>query len=453
MNNPENRAGSTAGAPQFVRAVGLLGLIAISLNGVIGSGIFVLPATVAGYLGAASPVAYLVAALATTLIVVCFAEAGSIFNRTGGPYLYAREAFGSFIGFEVGWVFFLTRLTAAAAIGNAFTDYLGYLWPPLSSGVGRVLAITALVAFLARVNYVGVRSGSRTVNVLTIAKLLPLLLFICAGLFFVDPARYRILTLPDMTGLRQASLALIFAFGGFENASVPTEEVKDPTRNLPIALLVSIAATTVIYVLIQVVALGTLPGLATDPTPLSSAGRTFLGPAGAVVITIGAVLSTSGSKSALMLVGPRILYAFGEGRQLPAVLARLHPKYNTPYVSILLFAFMTWIFAVWGSFVQLAVVSAMARLLFSVTTCLAVPVLRRKMPTASRKFRLAGGPVIPILAVGVSLWLLSGISKTQAIGGVAALVVGAVLYLCFREGRRQGGIPPVCTDFRGQDAD
>jgi amino acid transporter len=171
------------------------------------------------------------------------------------------------------------------------------------------------------------------------------------------------------------------------------------------------------------------------------------------VITIGAVLSTSGSKSALMLVGPRILYAFGEGRQLPAVLARLHPKYNTPYVSILLFAFMTWIFAVWGSFVQLAVVSAMARLLFSVTTCLAVPVLRRKMPTASRKFRLAGGPVIPILAVGVSLWLLSGISKTQAIGGVAALVVGAVLYLCFREGRRQGGIPPVCTDFRGQDAD
>src|SRR6185295_18872461 len=165
--------------PRLVRAVGLFGLIAISVNGVIGSGIFKLPATVAALMGPASPVAYLLAAFATTLVVLCFAEAGSRFERTGGPYLYAREAFGSFIGFEVGWLYLLTRIAAAAAISNAFTAYLGYFLPPLASGAGRVLAITALFSGLAWLNLLGIRYGARTVNILTAAKLIPLLLFIC----------------------------------------------------------------------------------------------------------------------------------------------------------------------------------------------------------------------------------------------------------------------------------
>ncbi len=424
----------TAGdaTPRLVRAVGLFGLIAISVNGVIGSGIFKLPATVAALMGPASPVAYLLAALATTLVVLCFAEAGSRFDRTGGPYLYAREAFGSFVGFEVGWLYLLTRLAAAAAISNAFTAYLGYFWLPLGSGAGRVIAITALLFGLAWLNLVGIRYGAWTVNILTAAKLIPLLLFICVGLFAADHHAYKLLALPDSSGLRQASLLLIFAFGGFENASIPSEEVKNPRTNLPIALLTSITVTTVVYVLIQIVALGTLPGLAVDETPLASASRVFLGSAGAALMTIGAILSTTGSNSAILLVGPRVLFAMGEGGQLPRALARIHPRYRTPYVSVILFALISWSLAVYGNFAQLVALSAIARLVFSVTTCLAVPVLRRKMSVDESKFRLPGGVLIPALAAAISLWLLSGITGSQALAGVAALAVGALLWELFR---------------------
>ncbi|MEW6210021.1 MAG: APC family permease [Acidobacteriota bacterium] len=424
-------------APELVRAVGLFGLTAISLNGVIGSGIFVLPATVAATLGAASPVAYVIAAFAITLIALCFAEAGSIFERTGGPYLYAREAFGRFLGFEVGWMFLLSRLAAGAAISDAFTRYLGYFWPPLGSGAGRAIAITMLISLLAWINLIGVRYGTWAVNLFTIAKLLPLLLFVSVGLFFVDGSRYAFFTLPDMGGLRQSSLALIFAFGGFENASIPTEEVKNPRRNLPIALIVSIAVTTVLYILIQVVALGTLEELAKDKTPLASAGLAFLGAAGAAIITAGAIVSTAGSESALSLVGPRILYSMAQGRQLPALLARVHSRYRTPHTAVIAFAFVVWAMAILSDFAMLVAMSAMARLLFSATTCLSVPVLRRRA-YARGGFRLRGGAAIPALAAAISVWLLTGIDKTQAIAGAAAMAAGAALYFIFRDEAHQG---------------
>jgi amino acid transporter len=377
-------------------------------------------------------VAYIVAALLIALIVLCFAEAGSMFEQTGGPYLYAREAFGSFVGLEVGWMFLLSRLAATSAIANAFTAYLGNFAGVLASGAGRAVALTVLIWGLAWLNLIGVKYGSWTVNVLTVVKIVPLLLFVLVGLFFVDSTRFEIFAVPDASALRQASLALIFAFGGFENASVPTEEVKNPTRNLPIALIASIALTAVLYILIQVVALGTLPGLANDATPLASAGRVFLGPAGGVIITVGAVLSTLGSDSAVILVGPRILYALARGGQLPGVLARVHTRYHTPHIALVVFALAAWAIALYGNFAQLVMISAIARLLFSATTCLAVPVLRRKMPQAPRTFKVTGGLLVPVLAAVLSIWLLTGISKAQAIAGGVALLVGAVLYVIFR---------------------
>jgi basic amino acid/polyamine antiporter, APA family len=420
-------------SPSFIRAVGLFGLIAIAVNGVIGSGIFVLPATVAKLLGPASPVAYIVAALLVALIVLCFAEAGSMFEQTGGPYLYARAAFGNFIGLEVGWLFLLSRLAAASAIATACTAYLGYLWPALGTGIGRAAALTVLLWGLAWLNIVGVRYGSWTVNLLTVVKIIPLLIFVLVGLFFVDSSRYQILALPDTNELRQASLLLVFAFGGFENASVPTEEVKNPTSNLPIALIVSIVLTAFFYIFIQIVAQGTLPGLAGDSTPLASAARVFLGPAGAMMITVGAVLSTTGSNSAVALVGPRILYALAEGGQLPRALTRVHPRYRTPHIAVIVFAFASWAIALYGSFAELVMVSAVARLLFSATTCLAVPVLRRKLPEAERRFRVPGGVIIPALAAAISAWLLTGMSRTQAIAGGVALATGVIFYAVSRK--------------------
>ena len=432
-------------SPSFIRAVGLFGLIAIAVNGVIGSGIFVLPATVASLLGPASPAAYFVAALLVALIVLCFAEAGSMFEQTGGPYLYAREAFGSFIGFEVGWMFLLSRLAATSAIATAFTAYLGYFFPVMAIGLGRAIALTVLLWGLAWLNLLGVKYGSWTVNFLTIVKIVPLLLFVFVGLFFVDHTRYEILSLPHTVPLRQASLALVFAFGGFENASVPTEEVKNPTRNLPIALVVSIALTAVLYVLIQIVAQGTLADLATEATPLASAARTFMGVAGAAMITIGAMLSTAGSDSAVILVGPRILYALASAGQFPRALAHIHHTYHTPYIAVAVFAFSAWAIALYGNFAQLVTVSAIARLFFSATTCLAVPVLRRKITDRTAPFKVPGGALIPALAALLSVWLLTGINKQQAIAGVVALVVGGLLYLLFR---RSGASPNAASNLK-----
>jgi amino acid transporter len=407
--------------------VGLAGLTAIALNGVVGSGIFVLPATVYALVGAASPIAHLLAALVMALVVACFAEAGSRCDETGGPYLYARTAFGELAGFLVGWMFFLTRLVATAAIANAFVAYVGLLVPALGDGVGRFAAITAAVGGLAVLNIVGVRAASHTVNLLTIAKLVPLAIFIAVGLFFVDPGRVA-LALPEMGSLRQAALVLVFAYGGFENANVPSEEALNPRRHLPTALLTTIAAVTVLYVLIQIVAQGTLPELASSKTPLAAAARAVMGPPGGLLLTAAAVVATLGSMSAVILVGPRILYAFARHGQMPGVLARVHPRYRSPYVAVVVFAALIWVVALFVDFARLATLSAVSRLVFSASTCLAVPVLRRRQRDAEPGFALPGGPAIPLLAVALSVWLLSGVTRDQAIAGGLGLAVGLAVY-------------------------
>ncbi len=412
----------------MVRAVGLFSLTAIAVNGMVGSGIFVLPAQVAQILGAAGLSAYLAAGLAAGLIVLCFAEVGALFDRSGGPYLYARAAFGDFVGFEIGWMLLLARLTAFAAISNAFASYLGFFWPWAAAGAGRVTVIAAAVLVLAVVNYRGVQYGTWTVNLLTISKLVPLLVFVAAGLFFLDPHRPPAWSIPQPAALRQASLLLIFAFGGFEFAVVPGEEVIRPRRNVPIALLTAIAFVAALYVLIQFVAQSTLPDLASSPTPLAAASRRFLGPLGGVLLTAGAVFSTTGTNSALMLVTPRIMFAMAEGGQLPQLFARVHPRFRTPYVAIVATAISGCACAMYSGFAALAAISAIARLLTYIATSAALPVLRCKMPDAQRWFMVPGGVTIPVAAVAISIWLLMGSTRTQITISGATLLAGAVVY-------------------------
>jgi amino acid transporter len=410
-----------------LRVVGLAGLTAIAVNGVIGSGIFALPATVYAIAGAASPLAYVVAAVLMALIVACFAEAGSRSDETGGPYLYARAAFGGFIGFLVGWLFLLTRAVSTGAIANTFAAYLGNFEPALASGAGRIAVITLAVGGLAAINVYGVRAASSTVNLLTIAKLVPLLVLVGVGLSFIEPDRVALLGMPSGS-LRQAALPLMFAYGGFENANVPTEEVVDPRRHLPVALLSTIAAVAVLYILIQVVVQSVLPDLATSATPLASAARVILGAPGGWLLTVAAIISTLGSISAVILVGPRVLYAFARHGQLPRGLAVIHPRYHSPHRAVIAFAVLTWVAAVIGGFNQLVALSAVSRLLFSAGVCLAVPVLRRRQRDAAPVFQLPGGPVIPLLAVALSVWLLSGLSASQAIAGGVGLAAGLAVY-------------------------
>jgi amino acid transporter len=416
----------------LIRAVGLFSLAAIAVNGMVGSGIFVLPAQVAKFLGAAGLTAYVLAALAIGLIVLCFAEVATLFDRSGGPYLYARAAFGNLVGFEIGWMLLAARLTSMAAISNAFAAYLGFFWPWAAAGAGRVIVITVSLGILAAVNFRGVRQGTWMNNVLTISKLAPLVVFVVAGLFLLDPNRPSAWTLPQPSALQQASLLLIFAFGGFEFAVVPGEEIERPKRNFPIALLGAIVVVTALYLLIQYVAQGTLPDLAASATPLASAGRRFLGPLGGVLLTLGAVLSTTGTNSALMLVTPRIIFAMAEGRQLPQAFARVHPRFRTPYVAIAAAALVGWASAMYSQFASLAAISAIARLLYYMATCLALLVLRRKMADVPRGFSVPGGAVIPVAACALSIWLLMGSTKGQITVSAATLVAGAVVFWSYQ---------------------
>jgi len=395
---------------------------------VVGAGIFVMPATVAALLGPASPIAYLLASVAALLIGLSFAEAGSLFEKAGGPYVYAREAFGDFIGFEVGWMFLFGRLVGAAAIANGFAAYVAFFRPELGTPIGRAAVITIAIAAIGTLNYIGVKYGSAVVNLLTIGKLIPLLIFITAGLLAIDWQTFAMPSLPAFQPLREASLVLLFAFGGFEFASVPSEEVINSRRNLPIALIAGILISSVFYILIQVVCQGTLPTLASDPTPVANAARNFLGPAGAALMVFGAVLSTTGTNSTILLVGPRMLYALAEGGQLPAIFGRVHPQFRTPHVAVAIFAAGVLVLSLTGTFAALAALNAMARLLYSLATCASIPVLRRKIPGSERSFRLPFGALIPALGFLVSVFLLSGVTKTQATIGAAGMVSGVVAY-------------------------
>jgi APA family basic amino acid/polyamine antiporter len=419
---------SNPARPPLVRAVGLFSLFLIAVNGMVGAGIFVLPAQVAGILGPASLWAYVMAGLATGLIVLCFAEVGALFDRSGGPYLYARTAFGDLVGFEIGWLMLIARLTALAAISNAFASYLGFFWPAAAGGAWRVIVISASIGLLGAINFHGVKYGTWTNNLLTISKLAPLLVFVVAGVFWRDPHRASAWTLPEPGGLRQASLLLIFAFGGFEFAVVPGGEAVNPKRNVPIALLTAMGFVTVLYLLIQFVAQSALPELASSRTPLASASGRFLGPLGGLLLAAGAILSTAGTNGGNLLVTPRVIYAMAEGHQLPSGLARVHPRYRTPYVAVAATALLGWALAVSSEFAAVAAISAIARLLSYMATCLALPVLRRKMPDAERRFSVPGGATIPIAALAMSVWLLLGSTKAQVAISAAVLVAGLAVY-------------------------
>jgi len=416
-----------------LRSLGQWDLTAIGVNQVVGAGIFVLPAAVAGLVGqAASPLLWLVAAAVNALIILCFAEAGTRFRDAGGPYLYAKAAFGPFVGFEVAWMMVLTRATSQAALANGFTLYLGYFWAGATSGAGRALALTALIGLLAAINYRGVRHGSWLVDLFTVGKLIPLIGFIAVGLWYVDPGRFGGGLEPRLEGFGQATLLLMYAYSGYEVISIPAGEAKSPARGVPRALLTTIGLCTGLYLLVQVVAVGTLDDLATSKAPLADAASSFLGPATGVVIALGGLISIGGSNAGTMLAAPRLLYALAEQKQVPRFFGRLHPDYRTPHVSIVAYSALSLILALTGSFIVLAAVSAMARLTYYTTTCAAVPILRGQGTSTNGTFRLPGGALIPVLATCASLAVIAGADWGSLLAGAAALVVGGVLYLATR---------------------
>lgn len=415
----------------LVRGIRRWDLVAIAINGIIGAGIFGLPSKVYSLIGVYSIIAFVACALVVALIIVCFAEVASRFDDTGGPYLYAREAFNPAVAFEIGWLIWLARVTAFAANCNLLINYLGYFWNSATDTFWRAAVIAFVVAVLCAINVLGIRQAAIVSNVFTVGKLVPIIIFIGAGLFFLNPQAFATGPPPETAAFSQSVLLLVYAFTGFEMATIPAGEVRDPQRNMPRALLIAILVVAVLYILIQIVCVGTLPGLQDSTKPLADAGSQFLGTAGGAIISAGAIISITGNLNILMLSGSRLPFAMAEQKQLPAFIGSVHRSFFTPYVSILLTAGLMLFLTLKSSFVAALTISTIARLVTYGATCLAVPVLRRRPDAAPAVWRLPGGTIVAMLSLVLIAWLLLHSTLQEAKMSAIAGAVGLAIYFLY----------------------
>ncbi len=421
----------------LIRGIRRWDLVAVAINGIIGAGIFGLPSKVYALIGPYSLIAFFACALVVTLIVLCFAEVGSRFSATGGPYLYAREAFGSVVGFEVGWLVWLARLTAFAANCNLLVEYGGYFLPGITAGWPRATAIIAIVTALTIINVIGVRDAALFSDVFTIGKLIPIVLFIGAGLFAINPQNFYSPTQPALTDFSQSVLLLVYAFTGFEMAMIPTGEVRDPQRNLPFAALTSLGVVATVYILIQVVCIGTLPELAASNRPLADAGGRFMGALGASVITAGAAISIIGNLSVLILAAARLPFAMAENRELPRTFAAIHDRFRTPHMAIISTGALMMVLTLQGTFIRALTISTIARLLSYAATCVGLIVLRRRDRQHPAQFKAPAGVGVSIAALVLIVWLLAHSTGREALVAALAAFAGLLIYGAYRLTRRQ----------------
>jgi len=421
---------------KLVRGIGRWDLTAIVINTIIGAGIFGLPSKAAALIGSHSIYAIILCAVIVGLIVLCYAEVSSRFNETGGPSLYAREAFGDVAGFEVGWLYWVVRVATFAANCNLFVTYLGFFVPSAADAAVRIAIICSVVLGLTVVNLLGVRQSALITNVFTVGKILPLLVFAVVGMFFIDPQNFNFSVTPDYNAFSSAVLLLIYAFVGFEAAVILAGETKEPERNVPFALLVALAVVTVLYIAIQVVSIGTLPGLATSERPLADAAARFIGPFGAAFITIGALVSIVGNLNVGLLSSTRLIYSLGERRELPAIFARTHEKTRTPYISIILTAVVILILTIQSSFLTAVAIATITRLVVYATTCLALPIFRRRTYVPRARFTVPAGIVAAILSLGLIAWLLTNVDlRKEGLPILVLAAAGLVIYFINREVR------------------
>jgi amino acid transporter len=370
-------------------------------------------------------VAVLIAGAAMGVIMACFAEVASQFSEAGGPYLYARTAFGRLTGILVGWMLYLSQTAAPAANANLFVIYLAEFWPAAKEPWPRFVILTLLVGLLALINIRGARQGTAVSNVFTVAKLLPLLMVVSAGtaMTIVHTAPWGPMVTPASAWMK-AMVLLIFAYGGFESALTPMGEAKNPVRDAAFALFVALLTCTVIYALVQWVVVGVLgPGATTD-RPLAEVARITMGNRGAALVAIGALVSVYGYLGAKLLGMPRVTFALAEGGDLPSWFGVVSPRFHTPWFSILFYAVAVWGLAIAGSFTWNVTLSVVARLFYYAVICAALIALRRKQPLAAG-FRMPGGPVLAVLGIGIAVALATQVDLSKSI--ILAATVGAAL--------------------------
>lgn len=419
--------------PKLVRGLGRWDLTAVAVNTIIGTGIFILPARVFGLIGSYSLLAFVLCAVIIGLIVLCFSEVSSRFSSTGGMYLYAKEAFGPEIGFEVGWLYWVVRIASFAANCNAMLLYIGFFIDGANEGLPRILIITAVVAGITLINLWGVRETAIATNIFTIGKIVPLLIFAAVGLFFIEPANFNFEASPATADFASAVLILLYAYVGFEAAAIPAGETKDPERTVPFALLTALGFCAVLFIIVQTVAIGTLPALAASNTPLADAAVGFLGSFGGGFIAVGALISVLGNLNGGFLASSRIPYAMAEQRELPRVFGKTHKKFKTPYVAIIATAVVTFILTAYTTFLVAVSIATITRLIVYATTCLALPVFRQRRDIPQAKFAVPLGILASVLSLGLIAWLLSSVDlQKEGIPIIGALIVGIIIYYSYR---------------------
>jgi amino acid transporter len=416
---------------ELVRAIGRWSLVAAITNAVIGSGVFGLPSAVAGFAGQWSPVTVLIAGLGILFIVVCFAEVGNRFDTGGGPYLYARTSYGPFVGFQVGWLHLFTRILSSAAVANVLVAYLTKLAPWVGTTPGRATTIIATFVTVTIINVIGVKQAAWTVNLFTVAKLLPLIGVVLLGIFQLKSSVIATQTVPEPKWA-DAILLLVFAYGGFESGVICASETKDPKSDTAFALMFAMLMTTVIYCLMQLVVIGVLPNAASSTAPVADTMKELIGPVGSTIVVLGVVISVFGWMMGFALMTPRILFAMAERHEVPAVFARVHPTFRTPYIAIVINSIIALGLSLAGSFTELAAASAITRLSIYALVSGAVLVLRRKwgMPEG---FRVPLAAVVVTVAILLCAWLLTTRSFAQSWFLLVIIGVGALIWLGSRQ--------------------
>ena len=417
------------------RSLGRWTLVGLVLNGIVGSSVFGLPSVIAGLVGDRSPWPWLLAGLGMVVVVLCFAEVASRFREAGGAYLYARVAWGSLAGIEMGWLLYLVRLTAAATNANLLVISLGEFWPELG-GFRGPLVLAGVLGALGILNVRGVSGGAAASNLLSLGKVVPLALFAAGGVALViagagvTPPRVE----AGAATWLHAILLLVFAYGGFEAALFPLAEARDPERDAPFALLVALGTVTVLYTLTQFVVSHALPSPAEAERPVVAAARALGGEGAATVMAWTAVISVTGYLAGATLNVPRLTYAMAEQGDLPGIFQRLHPRYRTPWVSVLVYVTLVWLLAASGSFLQNLTLSAVSRLLTYGAVCLAMLRMRQQTGIPSARFVVPAGRVVALLGVGFGLLLLTRTSGREALVLAGTVVAALMTWLWRRRG-------------------
>jgi amino acid transporter len=433
IQTPSSNSGPEEKLP---RNLGLWGIWMLVVNGLIGAGIFGLPSGAATLAGEYSVLVYAFCALLILPIILCFAELGSYFRGTGGPIRYGTLAFGSFVGFQGGWLYYLARLISFSANTVLLTDSIAYFIDGAGTGTGRIISLAVICVGLSVINVLGSIESIRSMTLFTVIKfavliLLPLGGFILLGAEVIPSFESPI---PASDNLGAAALLLIYAFVGFEGAVVPAGEAKRPERDMPLGLLLGLAVVAVLYMVIQLVSQAAVPDLANSKTPLLDVSASLFGPVGAIVLMVGVAASVLANLVSSMFSATRVTYALSLEKSLPRWFGEVHSRYLTPANSVVFFGVAAFLLAAFGSFTVLAAMTVLSRLFLYGMSCAAIPRLRPQFRGEGR-FILKGGYLIPVLGIGACLWLMLQVSS-QSIW-MTALFVG-IGSLLFWIGKKQG---------------